>query len=140
MIHKNLAGGVVLNANNDVAVVQQGDGISKSFSLPKGHIEEGETPLDAARREIAEETGITTLTLVKKLGTYRRHPIAKDARFEKKDILNSYTFFLFTTADEILKPRDSENPKAVWMKKEDVSAALTHLKDKEFFLSIMNTL
>lgn len=140
MIHKYLAGGVVLNVHKEVAVVQQGDGISKSFSLPKGHIEEGETPLDAAQREITEETGLEKLTLIKKLGTYQRHPIAKDAQFEKKDTLNTYTFFLFTTADEILKPRDPENPRAAWMKKEDVAAALTHPKDKEFFLSIMNTL
>lgn len=138
MLHKQLAGGVVLNANSEVAVVQQGDGISKSFSLPKGHIEEGETPLDAARREITEETGLEKLTLIKKLGTYQRHPIAKDARFEKKDTLNSYTFFLFTTLDEILKPRDPENPQAVWMKKEDVVNTLTHPKDKEFFLSIID--
>ena len=30
------------------------------WSLPKGHIEEGETPEEAAIREVAEETGITS--------------------------------------------------------------------------------
>ena len=30
------------------------------WSLPKGHIEEGETPEQAAIREVAEETGITS--------------------------------------------------------------------------------
>lgn len=138
MLTKNLAGGVVLNAHNEIAVVQQGVGISLSYSLPKGHIEDGETPLDAARREITEETGITDLSLVKELGSYQRHPIAQDARFEQQDILNTYTFFLFTTTNQILAPTDPENPHAHWIKKEDVANKLTHPKDKKFFLSIID--
>ncbi|MEK7619596.1 MAG: NUDIX domain-containing protein [Patescibacteria group bacterium] len=140
MISKQLAGGVVINANNEIAVVQQGSGISLSYSLPKGHIEDGETPLETAKREIAEETGITDLSLIKELGTYRRHPIAQDARFEQKDILNTYTFFLFASTDKALAPTDSENPRAEWIKKEDVANRLTHSKDKEFFRSIIDQL
>ena len=33
------------------------------WSLPKGHIEEGETPEEAAIREVAEETGILQSSL-----------------------------------------------------------------------------
>ena len=37
------------------------------WSLPKGHIEEGETPEQAAIREVAEETGINS-DITKSLG------------------------------------------------------------------------
>jgi len=33
----------------------------RNWDFPKGLVEEGETPLAAARREVAEETGITEL-------------------------------------------------------------------------------
>src|SRR4051794_29324422 len=66
------AGGVVTNANGEVLVVNQR---GTSWSLPKGHIEEGEEALEAARREIYEESGLTDLALIKPLGTYRRSRI-----------------------------------------------------------------
>ncbi len=34
----------------------------KHWDFPKGHVENGETDADAARRELAEETGITEIT------------------------------------------------------------------------------
>lgn len=33
------------------------------WDFPKGEVESGETPLDAARREVAEETGLEHITL-----------------------------------------------------------------------------
>ena len=48
-------GGVVLNINNQILIVNQNH---DSWSLPKGHIDDGETKLEAAIREIYEETGI----------------------------------------------------------------------------------
>ena len=46
------AGGIILNDNNEVAVVNQN---YDSWSLPKGHVDEGELILDAAIREIYEK-------------------------------------------------------------------------------------
>lgn len=53
------AGGLVVNAELKVPVIGR---LNRRglllWSLPKGHIEPGETPEDAAVREIEEETGI----------------------------------------------------------------------------------
>ena len=56
------AAGIVVvkfDDNNDclVLVLQS----SKGYDLPKGRVEDGETPLDCARRETLEETGISDL-------------------------------------------------------------------------------
>ena len=58
------AGGVVLNTKGEVLVVSQH---GTSWSLPKGHLDEGESELAAARREIREESGVCELKLLKKL-------------------------------------------------------------------------
>ncbi len=46
------------------------------WTIPKGHIEEGETAKETARREIAEETGLTNVDMLNWLGKinfrYRR--------------------------------------------------------------------
>ena len=35
----------------------------KNWGLPKGHLEPGEPPADAARREVAEETGLSDIVV-----------------------------------------------------------------------------
>ena len=39
-----------------------------NWGFPKGHLNEGESPLDAARREVEEETGLVDLVLHGELG------------------------------------------------------------------------
>jgi ADP-ribose pyrophosphatase YjhB (NUDIX family) len=130
------AGGVVTNPRGKILVVNQK---GTSWSLPKGHIEKDESELQAAKREIAEESGIMRLEFVKKLGTYQRYKISKNGGDEESE-LKTITMFLFKTKGNLLKPIDPENPEAQWVAKEEVADLLTHQKDKEFFLSIIGEL
>lgn len=41
----------------------------RNWGLPKGHLEDGESPGEAALREVAEETGLTDLSLGRELET-----------------------------------------------------------------------
>lgn len=107
-----------------------------SWSLPKGHVEEGEDLMTAARREIYEETGITNLKLQGELGSYERFKI-NSAGNEDPNENKTITIFLFTTDEEVIKPVDSENPTAKWVEREAVAELLTHPKDREFFVSII---
>ena len=130
------AGGVVLNPTGDVLVVNQnGD----SWSLPKGHVEPGEKALDAARREIYEESGVKELQYIKKLGVYERPRIAKDGGNDPVEI-KRITLFLFTTKQKRLSPVDPQNPEASWVPRQKVSSLLTHVKDRAFFQSILKEL
>lgn len=136
MIKKSVsAGGVVLNKNLVLVVSQHGS----SWSLPKGHIEKDESPLDTAKREIFEESGVKDLVFVKELSVYQRSGIAKDCS-EDKNKLKTIHMFLFKSSQKVLKPVDPENPEARWVKKDKVADLLTHPKDKEFFLSVLKTI
>ncbi len=136
MIRTTSAGGVVLNQKNQVVVVNQN---RDSWSLPKGHIDPGETALQAATREIREETGLTRLTLVRELGTYERTRIAPGGGEETGE-LKSITMFLFRTDETDLAPEDPDNPEARWLPVHEVASLLTHPKDKSFFTSIASSL
>jgi len=130
------AGGVVLNTNGEVLVVSQH---GTSWSLPKGHIEEGEDAMTAARRETEEESGVSSLEYIKDLGSYQRYKISRDGGEDQSE-LKTIIIFLFRTNQTELKPIDPENPEARWVKKEEVVNLLTHPKDKEFWLSVMDKL
>lgn len=67
------AGGVVLNARKQVLVLlrdvdREGTTVHE-VRLPKGHIDPGETPEQAAVREVCEESGYCHLQIVSDLGT-----------------------------------------------------------------------
>ncbi len=103
-----------------------------SWSLPKGHVEEGENYLTTAKREIYEESGIKDLKFIKELGSYQRNKISLDGGDDPSEIKTIH-MFLFKTADSSLKPQDPMNPEARWVNKNDVGKLLTHTKDREFF-------
>ena len=131
------AGGVVVNEKGEVLVVSQnGD----SWSLPKGHLDPGESALEAAIREIREESGLTEMEFVKELGTYERYRIGEGGMGEDQTELKRITIYLFTTTEEDLKPEDPDNPEAMWVNREDVVSLLTHPKDREFFESVISSI
>ena len=119
------AGGVIVNGKKVIVVAQQ----MNTYSLPKGHLDDGENPLDAAYREIHEETGLTKndLRFVKELETYNRCD-GKSGR--PKDI----HMFLFKTDKEELRPVDKDNPEAKWVDVSEVADHLSYPEDRNFFL------
>ena len=123
------AGGIVINNNKDVAIVNQNH---ESWSLPKGHIDKGELILDAARREIYEETGIENLQYIKELGSYSRYKIGLDGKDDLSELKIIY-IYLFISNQVNLVPKDPHNPFAIWAKIEKVKEYLTHKEDVKFF-------
>ena len=129
-----IAGGVVWNPKLGVVVVSQNH---DSWSLPKGHIEIGETALEGAMREVHEETGIPidALTLVREVANYERGRIVRNLHDDVE--MRHITLFFFTTDWEVLAPIDPINPEAVWVKPGDVHAKLSHPIDKKEFERII---
>lgn len=112
-----------------------------SWSFPKGGIEEGETELEAAAREIYEETGLRDITLVEELGSYERYSIGPGGHEETKEWgLRKRTLFLFVTEATVeqLAPIDSEVTQIGYYTIDEAIELLTHPKDTEFLISVRN--
>lgn len=127
------AGGIVINDNNEVAVVNQNH---DSYSLPKGHVDNNESYLEAAKREIYEETGIEDLIFIKEIGKYSRYRISLDGKDDLSELKTIY-IYLFKSNQIKLTPKDPNNPFAIWVKPKKVNEYLTHPEDRKFFKNSM---
>ena len=122
---------MVVNRSRVAVVLQRGN----VWSLPKGHLKKREGDLDAAIREIQEETGLRRISLIRELGTYERHRIGLSL-IDDPDEIKTIRMFLFLTDEEELNPEDKKILKAQWIPVAAVAGLLTHPKDAGFFESI----
>ncbi len=80
------AGGIVVKTNPNKKILLTIYTHIKGLGFPKGHVEDGETFEQAAMREVTEETGLTELKIVKKLGVYTKQATERDGTPVLKDI------------------------------------------------------
>ena len=58
---------IVLNKNNHVFVGKRKDNPGNNWQMPQGGVDKGESLLEAAYRELEEETNITNVELIKEI-------------------------------------------------------------------------
>ncbi len=58
---------IILNENNDVFVGKRKDNPIDKWQMPQGGINTNESPLDAMKRELVEETSITKIKILKEI-------------------------------------------------------------------------
>ncbi len=97
------------------------------ISLPKGHIEEGETPYECALREIKEETNLDV-----DLDTTFSYTITYSP---KEGVSKDVTFYLATVKNEELIPQLNEVSFLEWMEIKKAIKAVTFQTDKDTLLS-----
>jgi 8-oxo-dGTP pyrophosphatase MutT (NUDIX family) len=129
------AGGIVRNQKGEIALVLH-DGWFWGF--PKGHVDEGEDTITAAKRETQEEVGITDLELKKAFEPYERAKAGDEDKPDRE--MKTLHMFLFDTPQMEFLLTDPRHDEARWVPVEEVEGLLSHPRDKEFFASIKDTL
>ena len=121
------AGGVVVRGDQIVAIVptrRAADG-SRVLALPKGHVDPGETPIQAAVREVREETGIVAEPVCE-LGE-SRYWYRRDGRTIGKAV----SFFLFNYLSGDTADHDDEVEEVRWIDIRQAEKELSHDAERE---------
>jgi 8-oxo-dGTP pyrophosphatase MutT (NUDIX family) len=121
------AGGVVVRGKEVVVIVptrRASDG-SRVLALPKGHIDPGENALQAATREVREETGIVGEPITE-LGETRYW-----YRRDGQTIPKSVCFYLFFYVEGSTDDHDDEVEEARWIALQDAQSELSHTAERE---------
>lgn len=115
--HKS-AGGVLYNRHSKkIALIHfpPSSNHTELWALPKGHLDRGETPRQAAKREIMEETGYVDIKPIRKIGqmqfTYS-HYIRKNEKNHK--IIYCYLFELVSESINTSLRESYERHDVVW--------------------------
>lgn len=130
------AGGVVLDEQGRLLVIVRDierDGrVVHEVRLPKGHIDPGETPEDAALREVQEESGYAHLAILADLGTahsafeFRGKHHERDERY----------FLMRLTSPEHETPQPTGPEEALfqpaWLDPAEAEAMMTYVSEREF--------
>jgi 8-oxo-dGTP pyrophosphatase MutT (NUDIX family) len=116
------AGGVVVRGTDCVVIVptRRAAGGEKVLALPKGHVDPGETPVQAAAREVREEAGVDT-EYVGDLGAVRYWYMRNGKRIAKQ-----VDFFLFSYAGGDVADHDHEVERACWIPLSEARQRLTY--------------
>jgi 8-oxo-dGTP diphosphatase len=120
------AGGIVLREVSPplVAIVRLRK--NKAWVLPKGKLKPGEEPLDAARREVMEETG-HDVTVHEYLGELASEPGAK---------LKTVQFWRMYAADKPTRKLMRDVKAVKWLPLDRAIATLTHPHEQAFLRQV----
>jgi ADP-ribose pyrophosphatase YjhB (NUDIX family) len=125
-VDETSAGGLVVDhSTGSAAVIGRLDRRGRLlWSLPKGHIEAGETAEEAAVREVQEETGIIG-TVVAPLGTIDFWFVAEDRRVHK-----TVHHFLLRALGGELSDEDVEVSEVAWVPLAELESRLAYADER----------
>jgi 8-oxo-dGTP diphosphatase len=121
------AGGVLVRGREVAVIVptrRAADG-SRVLALPKGHVDGSETPIEAAEREVREETGLRG-SPVCELGE-SRYWYRRDGRTIGKTV----AFYLFRYEGGDHSDHDDEVEDVRWVGLEEARRSLTYEGERE---------
>ena len=134
------AGGIVL-INNKILLVKnklsdeyKNDYTSGFWGYPKGHLDEKETPIKAAEREVFEETGFKVTSVRTKPIAESRYEIKKDGKAIQKTVW----LFEMKIVESYKKEPDEEIEEIAIVTFEEALNLLAYEEDKKILRYVFN--
>ncbi len=126
------AGGIVVNDNKEVLLIKTKNLKNETvITFPKGHIEKNESALEAAMREVKEETGVEA-SVIKKIKDVEYWFVHQGQKVHKK-----VSWFLMKPV-KIGKSKNVEVDEVFWYDINKVDQILSYKSDKELIAEVKN--
>lgn len=114
--------GAIIIKDGKILIVKQKSG---HYGFPKGHVEDKETEIQTAIREVKEETGIDIEIISDKSYSEEYNP--------KPDVIKKVVYFIGKPLTTKEKPQEGEIEKILWVPIENVEQILTHKEIKKLW-------
>jgi diadenosine hexaphosphate hydrolase (ATP-forming) len=124
------AGGIVVNPKGQIAIITS---LTNRKTFPKGSQESGEKPIDTARREIYEETGLQNILMHQELGVITRLGFTAE-NLVTPSVMKHIHMFYCTTQELKLQPQEPDVKQAEWVNPDLLEALLSWPEEAKFFL------
>lgn len=122
--------GCIILKDNNVLLIKHNKG---HWDFPKGHIEEGETEQQTAKREVKEETNIDVEIISEQ--KYRANYIIEDKKIDKEVI-----YFLAKPLSFEIKPQEEEVSTVKWVKIEEAVDLITYETSKNILKQVIENI
>ena len=129
MKQEKSCGCIIINDKKEVLLVHHTKG---HWDFPKGHVEEDETEVQTAIREVKEETNIDVKVNEKCRYTVNYSP--------KEDVMKEVVFFLAKNINNKTNPQLEEISEIKWFKLEEAIERITYNTSKELLIKLKKDL
>ena len=124
MLYEKSCGAIIIDGDK-ILIIQQAAG---HWGFPKGHVEDGETEIQTATREIKEETNLDVE--INERYRYVEHYSPKEG--VEKDVI----YFIAKKIGGEIKPQEEEVQNICWLSYEEALERLTYDNSKELLQKV----
>ena len=120
-------GAIIINDEGKILLIKHNKG---HWAFPKGHVEENETEVETALREIKEETNLKVdiNEKIREITTYS----------PKENVIKDVIYFAATNPQGEVKLQEEEVSEYAWLDLEESLNTITHDDDKRILINIYN--
>ena len=129
MKQEKSCGCIILNDKNEVLLIHHNAG---HWDFPKGHVEDGETEIQTAIREVKEETNIDVEVNEKYKYSTKYSP--------KEDVIKEVVYFLARNVNDNKQAQLEEVSEVKWFSMKDAIDKITYDNSRDILIQLKKDL